>query len=344
VPDLKKLIYNKYNPVVSIFPVNFLIKITKQNLILPCYHIISDDYRAHITNLYKYKNVKSFRSDLDFLLRYYKPVDLSGLIEMIKNNAKPDSKLFFLSFDDGLREFYDVISPILLEKGIPATCFLNSAFIDNKDIFFRYKASILIEFLNKANRKSEEWKIIKNWFSDNHMSIENYKPELLKIKYDNKSRLDELANVLDYNFKDYLEREKPYLTTQQINELINKGFTFGAHSVDHPEYRYIPYSDQVKQTKESVEMITGKFKLNYRAFAFPFTDFGLSRKFFQEINRDISLDLTVGCAGIKHDSIKNNLQRIPMDEYNLKAGNRIKNDYFYYLIKSIFQKNKIIRK
>ena len=343
MPDLKKLIYNKYNPVVNTLPVNFLVNISRQKLILPCYHIISNDYRPHITNLYKYKNVKSFRSDLDFLLKYYKPVDLSVLIDLIKNNAQPVSKLFFLSFDDGLREFYDVISPILLEKGIPATCFLNSAFIDNKDLFFRYKASILIELLNNATRKSEEWKIIKKWFSDNHMSAENYKPELLKIRYDNKSILNELADVLEYNFKDYLDKEKPYLTTQQINELINKGFTFGAHSIDHPEYRHITYSNQIKQTKESVEMITARFKLDYKAFAFPFTDFGLSRQFFQEINRDISLDITAGCAGIKHDSIKNNLQRIPMDEYNLKARNRIKIDYFYYLIKSIFRKNKIIR-
>ena len=162
----------------------------------------------HIVNLYKYKNVNSFRSDLDFFLKYYKPLDLFDLINLIKNNKKPDSNSFFLSFDDGLSEFYHIISPILLEKGIPSTCFLNSAFIDNKDLFFRYKASILIELIRKINRNSGKWDNLNNWFADNNFSLANYKTHLLKIKYNDKQKLDDLAKLLDYNFKDFLNKKK----------------------------------------------------------------------------------------------------------------------------------------
>ena len=341
--NFRKFIYNKYNFSIKVLPVNFLIKSSGQRLILPCYHTVSDNYLSHIVNLYKYKNITSFKSDLDFLMKYYKPVDLFDLIKLIKNETEPSGNLFFISFDDGLKEFYDVISPVLLEKGIPATCFLNSAFVDNKDLFFRYKASILIELIYKTDRKSNEWKILKSWFRDNNMSLVNYKSELLKIRYDEKTKLDELAGILEFNFKDYLGKEKPYLTTQQINELINKGFTFGAHSIDHPEYRYISYNEQLKQTLKSIDEIGSKFNLNYKVFSFPFTDYQVSTQFFRDINKDNSIDFTAGCSGIKQDSVKNNIHRIVMDEYDLKGRDRIKIDYFYYLIKSVFNKNKIIR-
>jgi len=343
VSDFRKIIYNKYNFSIKILPVNLLIKSSKQRFILPCYHTVSDNYLPHIINLYKYKNLTSFKSDLDFLTRYYKPIDLFDLIKLIKNQADPPTNLFFISFDDGLKEFYEVIAPVLMEKGIPATCFLNSAFIDNKDLFFRYKASIIIELIYKTDRKSNIRKTLKSWFKDNNMSPANYKSELLQIKYDEKTKLDELADILGFNFKDYLGKEKPYLTTQQIYELIKKGFTFGAHSIDHPEYRYISYNEQLKQTLQSIDVIVSKFKLDYKVFSFPFTDYQVSTQFFRDINKDNSIDFTAGSSGIKQDSVINNIHRIQMDEYDLKGSDRIKIDYFYYFIKSVFNKNKIYR-
>jgi peptidoglycan/xylan/chitin deacetylase (PgdA/CDA1 family) len=340
----KKIIFNKYNFLVNILPVNFLIKATKQRLILPSYHLVSDSYLPHIVNLYKYRNIDSFNADLDFLMKYYKPIELFNLIKLIKNRTEPSSNSFFLSFDDGMKEFYHIISPILLEKGIPATCFLNSAFIDNKDMFFRYKASILIELLNKVNRKSKEWEVLKSWFSDNNLPILNYKSVLLNTGYNKKSKMDELAAILNFSFRDYLAKDQPYMTSRQIRELIEKGFTFGAHSIDHPEYRYLKFNEQIRQTQESINQIAGKFNLNYRVFSFPFTDYEVSARFFKVINEDISIGFTAGSAGIKKDSVRNNIHRIQMDEYNLKASSRIKIDYIYYLIKSVFNRNKIIRK
>jgi peptidoglycan/xylan/chitin deacetylase (PgdA/CDA1 family) len=344
VPDLKKIIFNRYNIFKDILPLSFLVRVTKQRLILPCYHIISNTHLKHIVNLYKYKDVSSFKLDLEFFMKNYKPLDLFDLIKLVKGRSQPPSASFFLSFDDGLKEFYNIIAPVLLEKGIPATCFLNSAFIDNKDMFFRYKESILIELINGINRKSTQWKVLKSWFSDNKMSVVSYKKQLLKIKYDRRDMLDELAGVLNFSFRDYLEKEKPYLTGLQINELIKKGFTFGAHSIDHPEYRYLSFEEQVRQTLGSTDEVSSRFKLDYRIFAFPFTDYGVGRQFFEKINQDDAIDFTAGAAGMKRDSIYNNIQRIPMDEYYLDARDRIKIDYIYYMFKSVVNRDKITRR
>lgn len=72
--------------------------------------------------------------------------------------------------------------------------------------------------------------------------IENY---LLKIDYKNKEKLDTIAQLINYNFNDYLAKQKPYLTSQQIKELIQQGFYFGAHSKNHPEYQFIDLKEQI---------------------------------------------------------------------------------------------------
>ena len=132
---------------IGIIPTSVLLKISKQKLILPVYHTISDEEMPHIKHLYPVKGVKSFIKDLEFLLKHYTPINYDEFSALYRNNESPRKPSFLLSFDDGLREFHDIISPILIKKGIPAICFLNSGFVDNKALFYRYKSSLIIEKL-----------------------------------------------------------------------------------------------------------------------------------------------------------------------------------------------------
>ncbi|NCB09485.1 MAG: hypothetical protein EOM73_15150, partial [Bacteroidia bacterium] len=91
---------------------------------LPFYHVVSDQKLPHIQN-YPFRTVRQFQSELDFFLKHFKPVSLQYLIE----NPKTTEKIFHISFDDGLKECAEIIAPILLQKGIPATFFINPGFV-----------------------------------------------------------------------------------------------------------------------------------------------------------------------------------------------------------------------
>ncbi len=312
-------------------------------MIAPFYHTVSDTPLPYTFSLYKVRNVRNFNHDLNFMLKHYQPVSLPELIKMVKENTTPAKPVFFLSFDDGLQEFYDIIAPILLKKGVPATCFLNSAFIDNKDLFYRYKAGLLIDALQQKSTNRNLQKKISSWFKKKGYSYSRYKKNLMQINYDQSYLYSELAEILDLSFENFLHTKQPYLTSQQILTLIKKGFTFGAHSVDHPDFRCISTEEQVRQTVESVKTISGKFNLSYQVFSFPFTDYGIQKVFFQMVKHKTDVDLSFGSAAMKHDSIPRHFQRIPMEEYNLHAAKRIKRDYFYFLLKNLFNKNIIVR-
>ena len=298
-----------------IFNLDHLIKLTHQKTIFPFYHIVADETPVHIRNLYQARTVEEFKADLDFLLKHYEPISLKELIADVCKNKSPQKNRFHLTFDDGLAEIYTMVAPILKERNIPATFFISTDFIDNKAMFYRFKASILAERFSAKG--------------------------VLDVSFKEAYKIDDLAEVLEFNFNDYLIKEEPYLTTGQIQELIDQGFTIGAHSLNHPLYRSISLEEQVNQTLKSIDYLTNEFKLDYKVFSFPFTDDGVGSTFFSKIKKEV--DLTFGTAGLKADSIPFNIQRIPMEK-PLSGENLIKGEYVYYLVKKIVRKNKIKRR
>ena len=342
MPGFRNPFIKSVYKLAKFIPSGWLLHISNQKLIIPFYHLISDERIPHVCHLYPIKNVKSFASDLDFFLKLYQPLDYLQFQQLALTNNRPAEPSFLLTFDDGLKEFDEVIAPVLIQKGIPAICFLNSGFIDNQDLFYRYKASLLIDHLER-NPDLLSKKIIKDWVSTHSNGIHNIPGWLLSISYHNKQYLDDFANLVDLNFKEYLSVYKPYLTSNQIHSLKNKGFHFGAHSIDHPEYRLINFEEQIRQTKNSVESISTKFSLDYKAFSFPFTDYGVSRQFFDRVYKEHIADITFASAGQKKEVFSRHFQRISFEMTNLTVREIYNSELLYFIFKAFLGKNTMNR-
>ncbi|MGV0955793.1 polysaccharide deacetylase family protein [Empedobacter falsenii] len=260
-----------------------ILNLFKKN-IFPFYHTVSDKRLIHIDQLYPLKSVDQFQRELDFFQKNYINISMIELIDLYKKNGSiPQENYFHLSFDDGLKESYSIIAPILKERNLDATFFINPNFIDNQEIFYRYKVAFILE----------------------NIIDDNLKKELLNYSIHDLKKIDELINEQEIK----LNEAEIYLNEAEIKALIHQGFTIGAHSMNHPYYRDISFEQQLLETNESLDFIQQKFNLDYRVFSFPFTDNGVSKNFFNTIKSDF----TFGTAGIKNDEISTNIQRIPMD-------------------------------
>ena len=120
-----------------------LVHRTGTDLIFPFYHTVSDEFLPHIHPLYSPKTINEFLQDLDFLLKHFQPVDMETAFSHCKKERQLGKPSFHLSFDDGLREVYDIITPILYNKGVPFSVFLNSDFVNNRNLFFRHREVLL---------------------------------------------------------------------------------------------------------------------------------------------------------------------------------------------------------
>lgn len=307
------------------------ISISKQPSLVPFYHLVSDDENSFAKYLYPPRKVAVFKRDLDVLVSYYTPVSLSEFIRLSQLKEQPRKPYFHLTFDDGLSNFYKEVAPILETKKIPATIFVNTDFVDNKTLFFRYKASLLIQLYEKSTIE------VKKKFHVFFKSEQNIKKSLLAIEYENRNVLDALALELTYSFDAFLNIEKPYLTTKQIEDLIKRGFTIGAHSKDHPLYGKLNFDTQIEQTKESLGFLQGKFNLDYNAFSFPFNDLDVKETFFLKMKP--ILDVSFGTAGIKKDRFATNFQRISFELADENIEKFLIKSYFKYILKILLRKN-----
>ncbi len=304
----------------GMLPVNALAAITGQRFIMPFYHIVSNQPCPHIKHLYRVKTVHEFEADLDFLLHHYLPISAADLNDVL-NGKYNGKRIFLLTFDDGLRECYDVIAPVLLRKGIPAIFFLNSDFINNRALMFRYKVSLLIEQLNNTNPQLSQQ---------------------LKAQRSDSQLIQQTAEQLQYSFDDFLKAQQPYLTTTQVQVLQKQGFTIGAHSLNHPYYEDITLQEQLNQTLGSLAALQQQFGIKEKLFAFPFTDYGVKQDFFEATITAQKIDFSFGGAGFKHDVSPRHLQRLAMEQ-GTTARKIIGAEYLYYLLKMPLFKNTISR-
>ncbi len=300
-----------------LFSVNSLFKINTP-FFLPFYHVVSDKKLPHIQN-YPYRNTIDFEKELDFYLRYFKPVSLEYLIK----NPFSEENFFHLTFDDGLKECEEIVAPVLLKKGIPATFFVNTAFVDNKALFHKYKASLVLDELKKNPNPDAAMVLDRAGFS---------KENILNVSISQTSVLTEAAKELSINFDTFLKTEKPYLTSRQILDLDKQGFTIGAHSHDHPEFWKISSAEQLKQIRKSMDLINELVQPKIKAFAFPYTDNGISATVLGKVFRENICDITFGTAGLKYDTFDFHFQRYPV-EISGDFLQNIKAEWMYFLLR-----------
>lgn len=342
IPALKTALLYGIEQVATFLPTAWLQAITQQGTLLPFYHVISDTPLNHIRHLYAVKNSKEFVQDLDFLCRHYTPISVVQLKDAVYKGTTLPKRCFLLTFDDGLAQCHDIIAPILLQKGIPATFFLNSAFIDNQALMFRYKASLLIE---EGQKQQYTLSNLAPFFASAALPLGNtLAASLLAVRWQHQAMLDKIAAAWQVNFEQFLKEKQPYLTTLQIQKMQHDGFDFGSHSINHPTYHTLPLREQIAQTTISQAHLQEHFHIEAAYFAFPFTDFGVKKDFFEHILEQQNFQLTFGGAGIKNEKIKGHLQRLGLEgNQNRTARTLVHTAYCYYIIKAFFGKNTIHR-
>ncbi len=331
-------------PVASAFSLARMIRRTGKMLIFPFYHTVSDDPPPYIRHLYRVKSTDEFRRDLDELLKYFEPAS-PGLLTEPDTTGRPDKPAFILSFDDGLREVSDIIVPLLEKKGINAVFFLNNHFIGNKDLFFRYKVSLLIDKIRRTDLSPAIRKEVESKLELSVSGDEALVTRLLSLSFDSISLIDRLAGILEVDFITCLSKNRPYLNETEIRKLVEKGFYIGGHSMDHPSFHEMDASSQYEEIVNSVSDLKTRFGVDYSLFSFPFSDTGVGEEVFRRLYNPLhrELDASFGTSGLKRDEPFPHFQRIPLEKSAADAETYLKAEYFYYILKSFTGHNNVRR-
>lgn len=327
----------------AFLPLNDLMPAYRQRFIFPFWHAVSDAPPAHLSGLYQMPTSSEFEKDLDFFLKHFQSASFGQVESFAKNEMNLEEKLFFPSFDDGLSECCRTIAPILKRKGIQAAFFINPEFVGNKLLFHRHKASLILNFL-KENQASELQLKAVGIKLGKVIQMNHLQSYLKQTVFSDHAVLDQIAGIFGIDFNEYLKQHDPYMTVSQIKDLQNDGFLIGAHSLDHREFYKASESEMIRQISESMNFVEQQFHPDKKWFAFPYTDSRVPDSVFEKAIQDKIWDLSFGTAGMKDESMRKHIQRIPMESGELwSAEKMIRMEYTWYAVKSVFGKNKVNR-
>jgi CelD/BcsL family acetyltransferase involved in cellulose biosynthesis/peptidoglycan/xylan/chitin deacetylase (PgdA/CDA1 family) len=81
--------------------------------------------------LYHVVNAEDFEADLDFLSRNgYVTIDADALLDHLEERHRAPERAVVLTFDDGARNLYEVVYPLLKRYGMTAVAFVAPRFLD----------------------------------------------------------------------------------------------------------------------------------------------------------------------------------------------------------------------
>ena len=313
MPMLKASIVSAAYGLTARLPLPLLQRLNGRGPCVVLYHAVTNEAPDHLKHLLPCRDIAGFRRDLDFLLKHFEPITLAQLVRGAIGGEPLPANAFHLTCDDGLREAAEVIAPICREKGVPATFFLTTGFLDNRFLWKRHLGSLLFERIGHLPEVSRD--SLRAAIQERHpVNVSaSWKELLITRDQENRSFLDAVAELIGLDQAAYLRTNRPYLESGEVRRLIEAGFAIGAHSVSHPFFLSIPPEEQVRETTESLRQIEALFGVPCRAFAFPFGADGGRPEFFESVRRCHEVDLFFGVGSAGKLSADRLLDRISLD-------------------------------
>lgn len=299
---------------------------THHPLLVVMYHHVGPDEK-HIKDLYHACPVNQFEADVDFLLQHFRPVDLSTVYRIAYGEEMAREPLVHFTFDDGLKSVQEHAWPILNSRQVPATVFVNSDFVTGPDMLYRMKAAVL----SACWRAGELPAVVEESLREHlagRIPGENLGAQLMTITYRDRHLLDELGSLARVDWHAYKTGHQIYLSMEDLQALHREGLAIGAHSLDHPNLASLPAEEQYHQVATSLQWVASHFPGQPPAFAFPFTDDGLSAATLQSLQQITQPPaLLLGTAGIKQERHPGHWQRLPMDVWRGSAATTVPSAY-----------------
>jgi peptidoglycan/xylan/chitin deacetylase (PgdA/CDA1 family) len=247
-----------------------LLKYKEQSIRVVYYHMVRENEAAHY---FSKKSISKnlFQQQILFFKTHFTIVSLKNAISMVENGDKKKN-LLVLSFDDGFKENFTNVLPILKKNNILATFFIISNCIDNRDLMWRNKLLVI----NNAEENKLNLAISQ---TKEEFSLPNFKKRDNLLSWSlNSWKMTDKENIvnflwnqtMEYSVWDYLEENSPYLNADQINSINDQGHEIGSHSVSHPVFSKLNYFEFREEISSSSKVISELLNIKVNSFSYPF--------------------------------------------------------------------------
>lgn len=262
---------------ISITILNSLLPLTTKHNIIICLHRVngSRSIRQAIAVIPMKNFIVSKEFFKDLLTSIRSEYDIVPIIELLdKNRNGIGEGLAAITFDDGYRDCYETVLPILKDERIPASCYLNSSFIDAPRLPWWYMLEeSLKDFFGEIDVIIHGKKMNLSIKNDRHRHRAIIKLMSFFVELDE----DEINNVLEqiYGFTGGCPgndlAKQMFLTWDMAREMLSTGLVeFGNHGLNHLSLGCLAIQDIEKQISLCHDRIEHELGTIPIGFSFPY--------------------------------------------------------------------------
>lgn len=208
----------------------------------------------------------TFGRQLDHARRNYIVKPLEEIVSALAQSRSLEPNLLAITVDDGHRDFHDVAYPELKARGMSATVFLTTGFLDGAWLWFDrvnwlfHNAGVKSTEVQIAGHSAHfdlgtarERAIAGGQVAESLVFMENLERD---------ARIRELERILGVATPEIIAPEYAPLGWDEVRQMAANGISFGAHTVTHPTLsaltERVRIDEELRLSKQRVEQETNR--------------------------------------------------------------------------------------
>lgn len=248
---------------VITFP--FVQKREHRSVQIVLYHGVSDASTPYLPTT----SVDVFQNHVQYLANYCHVLDLHDAVERMEAGDLPE-RAVVITLDDGYRDNYSHVFPILKQFGVSATIFLATGVIGNAALLWHDQVCRMIS--------QTTVKKLENFGSVDGYNLENSEGKRLTQEgvlwylrsLNDDVRVTQIACLAhELEVPDTYSDPNLMLNWQEVKEMHRAGIRFGAHTVSHPILTRLSLENVIQEIRLSKQAIEHELQEDVLAFAYP---------------------------------------------------------------------------
>ncbi len=207
-----------------------------------------------------------FKDTVQFLAENFHVVPLGQLVETVES-AAPRSKrgVVAITFDDGLRNHFEVAYPILRELSIPATFYLCPDLIERGGSVWTWEIHLRLQRLSESEQRQ--------FFELTGVSgeLQRIIDRMKKIPVDEREQIEKRIRDLTPDFQ-FTKRERDsyeLMSWNEVEKLDPEFITIGSHTATHIDLPQATPERMERELSRSKEILESRLNRKVQDFAYP---------------------------------------------------------------------------
>jgi peptidoglycan/xylan/chitin deacetylase (PgdA/CDA1 family) len=207
-----------------------------------------------------------FQAQLKYLRKHLSIIPLESIVEKVANENSPGCNDIALTFDDGLRNHYTIVYPILKRLDVPATFFVCPGLIESRQWLWNHEARERLRLL-----ACEERAALGRELRAPGSDVEEMVAWMKTLASSPRRSAEEAIRRLTPDFKPTEKDQEQYgmMTWEELSVMDPALVSIGSHTITHPILTTLSPMDLSYEVRESRGWLEERLQRPVKHFCYP---------------------------------------------------------------------------